>query len=131
MAKHKYKPKGKNKTKPTTKNLGKIKSIGFKCGICTKEYPSVNTLNTHCIKVHPKKNLLCTTPKCTFKTKLEGELQNHIKSEHEKVTCKDCGIITTGQSQILEHENTVHKKAAVEPTKKWIKPKKTYVNRQK
>ena len=119
-AKYKKKPK----TKPPAKNLGKMKTIGFKCGICTKEYPSVNTLNTNCVKTHPKKNLLCPNPKCTFKTKLEGELQNHVKTEHEKVTCKECGIITTGQAQKLEHENTVHKKETVGPTKKWIQPKK-------
>ena len=65
-----------------------------------------------------------------FKTKLEGELKNHIKSIHEQITCKDCGITTTGQTQLLEHENTVHTKAEVEPTKKWVKPKKTFINRR-
>ena len=61
-----------------------------------------------------------------FKTKLEGELKDHIKSIHELITCKVCGITTTGQTQLLEHENMVHTRAEVEPTKKWVKPKKNF-----
>ena len=111
-------------TKPPVKNLGKMKNLGFKCGICTKEYPSIRTLNTHCVKTHPKKNLLCTSPKCTFKTKLEIDLQDHIKTEHEKVTCKECGTITIGYAQKLHHENSVHGKETHIPAKVWIQPKK-------
>ena len=70
----KPKTKKKTKNKPPVKNLGKTKKLGFKCGICTKEYPSARTLNTHCTKTHPKQNLLYTSAKCTFKTKLETEL---------------------------------------------------------
>ena len=126
------KPKAKKqpKTKPPVKNLGKIKNLGFKCGICTKEYPSIRTLNTHCVKTHPKQNLLCTSTKCTFKTKLEIDLQDHIKTEHERVTCKECGAITIGYAQKLHHENSVHGKETHVPAKVWIQPKKTYVNRR-
>ena len=110
--------------------MGKIKKLGFKCGICTKEYPSARTLNTHCSKTHPKQNLLCTSVKCTFKTKLETELQDHIKNKHERVECKNCGVITIGYAQKLHHENSVHGKETHAPAKAWIQPKKTYINRR-
>ena len=112
------------------KNLGKTKKIGFKCGICTKEYPSARTLNTHCSKTHPKQNLLCTIAKCTFKSKLEKDLQDHTKERHERVKCKTCAIITIGYAQKLHHENSVHGKESHAPAKVWVQPKKTYINRR-
>ena len=102
--------KGKMAKKKPIKNLGKIKKISFKCGICTKEYPSARTLNNHCSKTHPKQNLLCTIPKCTFKAKLEKDLQDHTIEKHERVTCKVCDKITIGYAQKLHHDNSVHGK---------------------
>ena len=87
-------------------------------------------MNTHCTKSHPAQNLLCTNAKCTFKTKLETALADHIRTEHARIECKDCGIITIGCAQKLHHENTVHGKETQTHPKVWIQPKKTYIYRR-
>ena len=110
--------------------MAKIKKIGFKCGICTKEFPSARTLNNHCSQVHPKLNLLCTIPTCTFKTKFEKELQDHTKEKHERNICKVCATITIGNAHKLHHENSIHGKEFSAPAKPWVQPKKTYINRR-
>ena len=112
------------KKKPLAKKLGKNKKLGFKCGICTKEFPSARTLNNHCSQVYPKLNLLCTIPTCTFKTKFEKELQDHTKEKHERSICKLCGTITIGTAHKLHHENTIHGKEFNPPVKPWVQPKK-------
>ena len=126
-ANKKRKVEKKKITKPLAKKHSKNKKLGFKCGICTKEFPTARTLNNHCSSVHPKQNLICNVPTCTFKTKLEQELQDHTKEKHERSICKLCATITIGTAHKLHHENTIHGKEINPPVKNnkpWVQLKK-------
>ena len=68
--------------------------------------------------------------KCTFKTKLVKDLQDHTKEKHEKNVCNVCGTITIGTTHKLHHENSIHEKQLNAPAKPWVQPKKTYINRR-
>ena len=92
--------------------------------ISTKEFPSAKTLNNHCSQAHPKLNLLCNIPTCTFKTKFEKDLQDHTKDKHKRVVCKVCAKITIGYAQKLHHENSVHGKESHAPAKPWVQQQK-------
>ena len=95
-------------TKPLSKKIIKLKKLGFKCGICTKEFSTPKLLNNHCSSLHPKLNLVCKESSCDFKTKLAQELKDHIKDMHERNVCKECNTITVGTAHKQNHENAVH-----------------------
>ena len=120
-------------TKPLSKKIIKLKKLGFKCGICTKEFSTPKLLNNHCSSLHPKLNLVCKESPCDFKTKLAQELKDHIKDMHERNVCKECNTITVGTAHKQNHENAVHG-TETQPhatnKKPWIQPKKTFINRK-
>ena len=101
--------------------------------MCTKEFSTAKILNNHCSSLHPKLNLVCKESTCDFKTKSEQELKDHAKDMHERNVCKDCNTITVGTAHKKNHENAIHGTEAQPPvinTKKWLRPKKTFINRK-
>ena len=116
----------KKVTKPLAKKHSKIKKLGFKCGLCAKQFQTARVLNNHCSSVHPKLNLVCKDLTCNFNTKIEQELKDHTKELHERNICKFCSTITVGTAHKQHHENTIHGKETNPPVKNnkpWVQPK--------
>ena len=111
-----YKTQGKlskkhsdlRKAKTLPKRLTKIKKLGFKCGICKKDFTLAKSLNNHSSSLHPKLNLVCKEPMCDFKTKFIQELKDHTKDMHKRNVCKDCNTITVGTAHKTNHEKITH-----------------------
>lgn len=86
---------------------GKIKYDEYACDVCLKRFPRKNTLAEHMLDSHIEKKCFYCDLNFTRKTILFHLNQKH---GHSIPTCGVCGLKSTQESKILNHQRKVHMK---------------------
>ncbi|XP_023346782.1 zinc finger protein 567, partial [Eurytemora carolleeae] len=96
----------------------KIKDL--QCSHCQTDFSSKRTLMKHLKAVHTDVH---RCEKCDKSYPFKEELENHMITVHEPVTCSDCGDEFANQNSLSTHQSVVHR-STLEPCYmcgKWMK----------